>query len=134
MHGWVASSETHTSFLSSFKSSTQQFRYFLIKRLVATAGDRVAVRRGRLFVNGEAVDEPFLSEPPAYTLDEVTVPPGTVFVLGDNRNQSLDSHVWGFLPEESIAGRAIFRYWPPARIGNGLVFPPDSLDESHETA
>lgn len=55
---------------------------------------------------------------PEYKWGPQTVPEGMVMVLGDNRNHSLDSHIWGFLPTENVIGRAIFKYWPPWRVGS----------------
>ena len=89
----------------------------LIKRVVGLAGDRVAVHGGRLERNGEALREPWTAAPMAYEQPEVTVPPHQLWVLGDNRNNSLDSHVWGPLPRDRVAGRALIRYWPPRRLG-----------------
>jgi len=90
----------------------------LIKRIVATEGDVVKVTNGDLYVNGEKQNEPYTAENAAYEFGPVVVPPGEVFVLGDNRNHSLDGHIWGFLPKENVIGRAVFIYWPPWRTGN----------------
>lgn len=77
----------------------------LIKRVVAVGGDKVAVRDGVLYINGEPQDEDgLINERPRYDFEPIVVPAGSVFVLGDNRNQSLDSHVWGFLPVDNIIG------------------------------
>mmetsp|Transcript_14057 Transcript_14057/g.41889 ORF Transcript_14057/g.41889 Transcript_14057/m.41889 type:complete len:158 (+) Transcript_14057:98-571(+) len=95
----------------------------LIKRVVAVAGDAVEVRGGVLYVNGRAQDEDgFVNERPAYDLARAVVPADCVFVLGDNRNQSLDGHIWGFLPVKNVIGRAVFKYWPPQSFGP--VFTP----------
>jgi len=92
-------------------------RSALIKRVVAVAGDQVEVRQGQLLRNGAVVKPDTTIEPMAYTLAAQTVPPGHVMVLGDNRNASLDSHLWGPLPTEEVIGTAVWRYWPPNRFG-----------------
>ena len=94
----------------------------LIKRIVAIAGDKVEVNRGKLFINDQPQDEPWVAENALYTFGPVVVPPGNVLVLGDNRNHSLDGHIWGFLPTTNVIGRAVFVYWPPWRLGNEGMF------------
>ncbi|MFN8177140.1 MAG: signal peptidase I [bacterium] len=89
----------------------------LVKRVVAKSGDLVQVSKGVVRVNGKALSEPYVLDPPDYEMPPVRVPAGCVFVLGDNRNDSLDGHVWGFLPEKALLARAFLRYWPPQRIG-----------------
>lgn len=90
----------------------------LIKRVVATEGDVVEIKdKGTLYVNGVAQAETFTYEKAFYNWGPQQVPEGMLMVLGDNRNHSLDSHVWGFLPKENIIGRALFKYWPVWRAG-----------------
>ena len=89
----------------------------LIKRVVGQPGDAVEVRGGELLRNGTAVVEPWRQEPIDYSFGPITVPEGNVLVLGDNRNASLDSHIWGPLPREEVIGTAVFRYWPLNRFG-----------------
>jgi signal peptidase I len=87
-----------------------------IKRVVGLPGDRVAIQEGRLYVNGVAIDEPYLAEPMWRNFPEVIVPEGSVFVMGDNRNDSSDSRRWGALAIEDILGKAVFVYWPPDAV------------------
>jgi len=89
----------------------------LIKRIIAKEGDVVEVKDGLLYINGAAQDEKYIAEGPAYVWGPSRVPDGMYMVLGDNRNHSLDSHIWGFLPKENIIGKAICKYWPPWRLG-----------------
>ncbi|MEM9246070.1 MAG: signal peptidase I [Cyanobacteria bacterium P01_F01_bin.153] len=88
-----------------------------IKRIVATEGQLVEVHNGRVFVDETALDEPYIASPPNYALPRIQVPEGRIFVMGDNRNNSNDSHVWGFLPTDNIIGRAWLRFWPGDRLG-----------------
>jgi signal peptidase I len=88
-----------------------------VKRVVGLPGEKVKVEKGYVYINGEKLDEPYLNERPTYNMDEVTVPENHVLVLGDNRNYSLDGHVWGFLEESAIKGKAFLRFWPINRIG-----------------
>jgi len=111
-----------------------------IKRVIGQPGQTVQVHQGKVWIDGEPLAEPYIAEPPGYEMRSVTVPPGHVFVMGDNRNNSNDSHVWGFLPVENIIGRAIFRFYPIARFGrlgtpNSTMsaLKPGALDEQRST-
>ena len=87
-----------------------------VKRVVAVEGDFVEIKEGTLSVNGKHVEEPYASSP-FYRLPRIQVPDGQLFVLGDNRNNSADSHVWGFLPKDHIEAKIVFRFWPLTRLG-----------------
>lgn len=84
-----------------------------IKRVIGLPGDNVQVQNGTVYINDEPVQEPYISAPPAYT-GEWTIPEDTVFVLGDNRNHSSDSHNWGTVPIENVIGKALVVYLPVA--------------------
>ena len=89
----------------------------LIKRIIGLPGDEVEVRDGQSIVNSLEINEPWRIDPISYTMLAMTVPENQIWVLGDNRNNSLDSHLWGPLPEEKVIGTAIWRYWPINRFG-----------------
>jgi signal peptidase I len=84
---------------------------------VGVPGDTVAIRGGRVVISGKPLTEPYLAAPPSYTLAPVTLGGDEYFVLGDNRDNSNDSHVWGPLTRDRFVGMVGIRYWPPARIG-----------------
>jgi signal peptidase I len=86
-----------------------------IKRVIGLPGDIVEIGGGIVRVNGQAITEPYIAELPGYT-GTWKVPEGELFVLGDNRNHSSDSHDWGFVEQEWVVGRAIIVYWPLDRI------------------
>lgn len=88
-----------------------------LKRLIGLPGETVEIRDGKVFINGKPLRESYIKSPPSYTWGPHRVPDHHYLVLGDNRNGSLDSHVWGFLPEERVFGRVAVRFWPPNRIG-----------------
>ncbi len=69
-------------------------------------------------INGAQLDGPYIAERPAYSVHETTVPNGAYYVLGDNRNNSLDSHIWGFVPQEDIVGVVTLKYWPSLQVMN----------------
>lgn len=88
-----------------------------IKRVVAVEYDEVVIKDGTLFLNGLPMDEPFINSKPFEDFGPYRVPPGHLFMMGDNRNNSEDSRVWGPLPLEFVVGKAFVIFWPFSRIG-----------------
>ena len=88
-----------------------------IKRVIGESGQLVSIQNGKVYINQKPLNENYLAEPPAYQWGPMQVPENQLFVMGDNRNNSNDSHVWGFLPQQNVIGRAFFRFWPLNRIG-----------------
>lgn len=93
-----------------------------IKRLIGEPGDRILIRRGiGVTRNGSLLTEPYIAEVVDYDFPEdgrpFVVPKGTYFVMGDNRNDSNDSHKWGSLPADRVIGKAVVTFWPFGRIG-----------------
>ena len=74
------------------------------------------VKDGTVYLNGRPLAEPYINDTPDYILPPLQVPKGYVFVLGDNRQNSYDSHSWGFLPRKNIIAKAMFCYWPLSRM------------------
>jgi signal peptidase I len=94
-----------------FRSTTQP-DLDLIKRIVGKPGDRIQIGNGQVAVNGITITEPYINAEPRYS-GQWSIPPGYLFVLGDNRNDSSDSHAWGLLPIQNVIGKAMLIYWPP---------------------
>jgi len=84
----------------------------LIKRVIGLPGDTVHVSDGVVTINGARLEEPYIAQDPLY-FGEWTIPEDYLFVLGDNRNDSRDSHQWGLLPLENVIGKSVLIYWPP---------------------
>jgi signal peptidase I len=95
-----------------------------IKRVIGVPGDVVAIRDGEVLVNGQPLREPYIEAPPDYVMAPERVPAGQYFVLGDNRNNSSDSHVWGMVPWQNIIGEAWVSYWP---LGDWQFFPASAM-------
>lgn len=97
-----------------------------VKRIIGLPGETVEIIRGQVLINGKPLDETFQPRTGSYSMPAQVVPEGQVFVLGDNRNNSNDSHNWGTLPLENIVGRAWISYWPPDEWG---TIPRDTPTE-----
>jgi signal peptidase I len=82
-----------------------------VKRVIGLPGDTVKIENGTVQINDGLINEPYIAAPPEYS-GQWTVPEGELFVLGDNRNNSADSHAWGFLPKQNVLGKAVVIYWP----------------------
>ena len=89
----------------------------LIKRVIGVPGDKVEVKEGNLYLNDIAQNNYISDKNINYSTGPYYVPEKSLWVMGDNRNNSMDSHIWGFLPYEKVIGKAIFRYWPLNNIG-----------------
>lgn len=112
-------------FYPPFQERGERVAY--IKRVIGIPGDRMRIEDGQVFIAGVAIQEEYIEEEPYYSCpgtcsgvktegSEFTVPEGSYFVMGDNRNDSRDSHEWGFLPRENIIGHTIYRFWPLNRL------------------
>ena len=98
-----------------------------IKRVVGIPGDRIHISDGKVFVNDDLLTEPYLGVPTKSGGDWV-VPEDSLFVMGDNRNNSSDSRAWGMVPFENLVGKAFVVYWPPENW-RVLTFPIASAAE-----
>ncbi len=107
----------------------QNYKDAFIKRVIGIPGDTVQVSSGHVYVNGQMLEEQYIEEAPEYDYGPVTVPDDHYLVLGDNRNNSYDSHFWGFVPREKLVGKAFVRFWPFNRVGT-LSEKPDYINES----
>jgi signal peptidase I len=87
-----------------------------IKRIIGLPGDRVEIKNGEVYVNDLLLEEDYIAASPVYN-STWEVPADSLFVLGDNRNNSSDSHNWGPVPLDFVIGKATFVYWPPTEWG-----------------
>lgn len=102
-----------------------------IKRVIGTPGETVEIRSGKVYINGIPVEEPYLRDLPLYMLPPQKVPLGNYFVLGDNRNNSSDSHIWGVVPIDNVVGRAWFTYWPMNQWGLAPNYTPLAVSDGN---
>jgi signal peptidase I len=84
-----------------------------IKRIIGLPGDKVDITNGQVYINGQKILEPYIAASPAYS-GSWTVPENAIFVLGDNRNHSSDSHNWEYVSLNDVVGKALVVYWPPS--------------------
>jgi len=88
-----------------------------VKRIIGLPGQLVEIRDGQVFIDNKPLEEPYMVRRGSYSMEPRRVGPDEYFVLGDNRDSSSDSHMWGMLPRANIVGRAWISYWPPSSWG-----------------
>ena len=98
----------------------------LIKRVIGLSEEVLEIKEGQVLINGQPLDEPYVANPGRYTQEATPIPEGMYFVLGDNRNNSSDSHNWGTLAREQVVGKAWVSYWPPRLWG---IIPHEIYEE-----
>lgn len=96
----------------------ENFKDAFIKRIIGLPGEIVEVKIGKVYVNGKKISEEYIFEAPDYNYGPSRIPEDEYLVLGDNRNNSYDSHYWGFVPKKKIIGKAFVRFWPFDRLGS----------------
>lgn len=99
-----------------------------IKRVIGLPGDTIQIYMGYVYLNGEGIAEPYIMSPVIGDKPTEIIPPGMVFVMGDNRNDSSDSRVWGPVSMNDLTGKAVLVYWPPANFGAVKHYNPAAAD------
>jgi signal peptidase I len=122
---WSWIGEPHRGDVVVIKAPNQDNEAF-IKRVIGLPGDTVEIARGVLYLDGVKINEPYVKLSFTYSYPKTTIPADDYFVLGDNRDISNDSHLWGVLPRKNIIGKVFLIYWPPQSWG---LVPRYSLGE-----
>jgi len=105
-----------------------------VKRIIGLPGDVIEVKNGSVYINGIELEEPYIKSPPEYTMRPFKVPEGAYFVLGDNRNNSTDSHLGWTVPRRNIEGEVLLRIWPFNVLGIIHGYPLSQELERSSTA
>ncbi|MGL5876779.1 MAG: signal peptidase I [Xenococcaceae cyanobacterium] len=93
------------------------FTNVFVKRIIGLPGEKLKVKAGKVYINDRPLTENYIADEPEYETTSITVPSNSYFVLGDNRNNAFDSHIWGFVPKENIIGKATKIFYPFKRMG-----------------
>jgi signal peptidase I len=101
----------------NIKKENPNLKDAFIKRIIGLPGDKVEIREGQVYVNDRALQERYIEAPPRYQYGPIVIPSDSYFVLGDNRNNSYDSHFFGVVPRANIIGKASKIYFPLERMG-----------------
>ena len=101
-----------------------------IKRIIGLPGEVIEVMDGNVYINGLKLDEPYIAESPIYRIKAQKIPEDEYFVLGDNRNNANDSHIWGTVPRQNIIGKAWLSIWPLSEWGFVPNYPLNEQLES----
>lgn len=89
-----------------------------VKRIIGLPGEEVKVQNNQVYIDSEPLEEDYINEPPEYKYGPKEIPEDHILVLGDNRNESYDGHLWEeWVATDSIKGKAFVRYWPLDRLG-----------------
>lgn len=99
-------------------SNVDQREVDYVKRVIGLPGDKIEIKDGKVFINESELNEPYEMEKPDYIYGPIIVSEETYFVMGDNRNNSNDSHCWGVLLKANIVGKVLIRYWPLNDFGS----------------
>lgn len=111
----VVFKEPESAIVLDSEANKKKEQFFII-RVIGEPGRIVKISDNLVYINDQPLQETYIAQPPAYQWGPEQVPEQSYFIMGDNRNNSFDSHVWGFLANNLIVGRAYKIYWPPARI------------------
>ena len=102
-----------------------------VKRVIGLPGETVAIEAGTILIDGDVLEEPYISNKGQHYMSPILVPEGSYFVVGDNRENSSDSRFWGPVDTRNIVGKVSLRYWPfeSFEYFSRIVFNIDQIDK-----